>query len=137
MAENRKVKIETYNVDEWDEVRYRKFPYHFHEFGIEQNKYNRIIVNRLRKAESENRQLNLDMQQQTEYYEQKMKQADEQAAVLQGQIDILTRQVEELIENVKILRKEADKMRLAEKLNTNSIDRIMRKLPDSIDVDIE
>jgi hypothetical protein len=123
MADGKKVRIETYNPEGYNESARKKVPVTFHEFGLEQNKYNRIVVNRLRRVESENRELNLELQRQSEHYEQLLQEKDEQYAILQGQVDILGREI--------------SRLKLTAKLNSNSIDRLIKKIPQSIDIDID
>lgn len=123
MAEGRKVRIETYDPQEWQESSRKRIPDSFHEFGIEQNKYNKIVVNRLRKIEAENRELHLQLQEQSDYFTKKIEESEAT--------------ISDLYQKISDMKKEVDRLKLTAKLNTNSIDRLMKKIPDSIDIDID
>lgn len=123
MAEGRKVRIETYNPQEWNEGSRKRVSESFHEFGIEQNRYNKIVVNRLRKVEAENRELNLQLQEQSDYFVMQLKEYEDMIKELYGRMDEM--------------KKELDRLKLTAKLNSNSIDRIIKKMPGAIDLDIE
>lgn len=131
MAEGSKVRIETYDAEEWErQNNSKKVPPYINEFGIEQNRYNKIVVNRLRKAESECRELAAQMQEMNDYYQQQFASFDEIVETLHSEIEELKSKLEEQ-------KKETDRLRLTAKLNSNSIERIMKMLPGSIDIDID
>jgi seryl-tRNA synthetase len=130
MADTNKVKIETYKASEWERQNTRKLPEFFHSFGIEQNRYNKTIVTRLRKAEAECRELHVDIQEVNDYYQQVFASYDQQIDELHGLLA-------QMREEMEALKKENDRLRLTEKLNSNSIDRILKQLPGSIDIDLD
>ena len=45
--------------------------------------------------------------------------------------------INDLYQKISDMKKEFDRLKLTAKLNSNSIDRLMKKIPDSIDIDID
>lgn len=134
MSETGKVKIQTYDFHGYeDSSAHKKVPEYVHEFGLAQNHFNKILVNRLRRIETENRELHIDIQELNDYYIQQIENLNDAMAQM---AESANRTISELSDQINTLKKEVDRLRLSEKLNTNSIDRLMREVPGAIDVDI-
>lgn len=117
MSEIKKVKIETYTPDEDMKPKYKQELSSLTKFGIEQNKFNKIIVNRIRRVENENRNLKLEMWKMRDDYEERISSLEEYAHLVQGQLESMGKMI--------------DRLRLSEKLNSNSIDRLTKANEDN------
>lgn len=141
MAEGKKVKIETYDTSEWERQGSRKIAASVNEFGVEQNRFNKAMVNRLRRTENETRNLGADVQELNDNLQQQFAQYDEVIETMKKEYDeivsTLRKENDEMKEQISDLKKECDRLRLTAKLNSGSIEKIMKLLPGSIDVDIE